>query len=743
MRRKGLLFLFFASCVILSSKAQVSHGGKPLPYTPTRSQSFNFYQEMPSFDVEEELRTDAMNESDLKSGYRFAYKFMTNYSPANTGETFIQQDGTKIWRMGIYSKGALSINVLFTEYELPEGAQLFLYNPEQTQILGSFTHLNNSDKQILPVSPIHGERLIVEYQEPANAAFPGRLTIGEVNHGYRSLRGYEPGGNRSEFACMLPPVCFDDEYNKVSRSVVLITIDGVTACSGVMLNNTQNDGKPYLLTASHCLNKNFSVSNPDYESIAGSIVCFFNYTSPTCNPVMRGTEEMSVASTIYRAVNEKIDMALLELQEAPPVYYQPYYAGWSIEEDGGTLPYAGIHHPRASVKRINISEDNVSLKSFTIKEISFYNNAHWKVDVWSSGSTASGSSGSPLFDSNNRVIGALSGGSSSCSVPMDDFYYALFKAWEPEDSPDKQLKHWLAPSNSKKLTIKGLDPYSTQPGYRLSNIYDLKRQDSITISELSSPATGYLFGSNSLKTTEYAEAYQVNEKAKIYGAYFVTPAVTDPVGSLNVEVVVYSGTDKPETLLYTGTFKPTYTEMSVIDSTFQETEKWLNRNQESFIRFDKPVEVSGTFYIGYRINSPENSTFAVYNLPKGQTSRNTSWINNKGEWIKASSHPSMPFNTSLFIDPVIRYTHLVTNEKPPVEDDVKVFINRNHKTVYVLLPEDIQKADMAIYSTNGQRMFQTTLSGNASTIPVSNLGSGIYIININGKNLYYSQKILF
>ena len=158
-------------------KAQVSHGGRPLPLSLMRSTNGQMFKEMPPFDVQEELRIDSLNESDLRSGFRFAYKFITDYNRYNSGVTFTGPDGTRVWRLGIYSPGALSINVLFTEYELPEGAQLFLYNEDQTQILGSFNHLNNSELNLLPVSPIQGDRLIIEYQEPANASFQGRLTV--------------------------------------------------------------------------------------------------------------------------------------------------------------------------------------------------------------------------------------------------------------------------------------------------------------------------------------------------------------------------------------------------------------------------------------------------------------------------------------------------------------------------------------------------------------------------------------
>jgi hypothetical protein len=746
MKYSVFIYLWLAVFIAFSGRAQVSHGGAPLPFVQTRSSFADFYVSMPSFDVGEELRLALEEDDELRGGYRFAYKFMTGYDRGNSGESFSLVDGTKVWRLGIYSKGALSINVLFTAYELPEGARVFLYNAEQTHVLGAFTHLNNSDLGILPVSPVRGDRLIIEYHEPADAAFPGRLTVGEVNHGFRDLRGYEPKGDESDFHCMPSPVCFQDnpEYEKIARSVVLITIDGITSCTGVLLNNTLNDGRPYLLTASHCLNRNFSVKNPDYESVAGRIICFFNYQSPVCGNVMRGTEEMSVASAGYRAVNERNDMALLELLETPPVYYQPYYAGWSIEENGNNTPYAGIHHPYASVKRINVSEDKLSMKTFSIPQADFSRNAHWNVGRWTTGSTASGSSGSPLFDAGHRVIGALSGGMSTCNVPIDDFYFALSKAWEPSSATNEQLKYWLDPSRSNRKTADGLDPWQSAPAHRLSNLYDTKQQDSIEVTELPPPAKGNLFGSNLLGTNEYAEAYTVNAEVRLYGAYFVTPAVTETVGgSLDVEVTVYSGKDKPGTLLYSGAFRPAYTEMSIIDSSFMETPKRLNRAQESFIRFDKEVTVSGAFYIGYRIKSPGDSSFVVYNLPKGQASRNTAWYADKGQWGKASAHPLLPFNTSLFIDPVIRYTGNLSTNMPQEGASVLVFADVNNKSIHVLLPGNKEGAAFTLYSMNGQLIYKTILTQTQTIIPVKTVEPGIYIINIKGDNIFYSQKALF
>lgn len=743
---KKWIFLYWVLFLSLAGvQGQVSHGGRPLPLSLMRSLDGGLFEEMPAFDVAEQLYLDSLNESDLRSGYRFAYKFMTDYNRTNSGVSFTRPDGTKVWRLGIRSKGALSINLLFTEYEVPEGAQVFLYNADQSRILGAFTHLNNSDLHILPVAPIRGEEVIVEYQEPARAAFPGRLTVGEVNHGYRSLRGDEPRENKSSFDCMPPLACYADEtepYGAWGRSVVMMMIDGSVACTGVLVNNTAGDGKPYLLTASHCLNRQFQLTNPDYAQIAGTIVSFFNYDSPLCSSVMRGTEEMSVASAYCVAVNEKSDMALLELAETPPVYYRPYYAGWNAGE-WGAPPYSGIHHPGGAVKRINRTEKELSPATFHITETEFYEKAHLHVSEWAEGCTAAGSSGSPLFNACGQVIGALSGGSSTCSLPVNDYYYALSAAWKPTDEPKEQLACWLDPTD-RSLSCEGVDPYASAPCVRLSNICTSGKAETIETTVLPAKEGEPLFGNNSTGVIEYAEAYRVSGKAVLYGAYFVTPSVGDSYRDMKVTVQVYSGLQKPETLLHTEVFQPAYCNKVSFDDTFQQTGKPLNRAQESFVLFSEPLSVEENFYISYRIEeAPEGTFFSVYNLPSGEITGNTAWVKKGDEWIEASAYSPCAFPTSLFIDPVVQYTVQTGIELPERESPVRIYRGAEPGLLYVSLPESIPSARYTLFAVGGQACAQGTLEAGINTIHLLNHASGIYIMQVICGNNSYVQKISF
>lgn len=742
--KRVVTFLILCLLDTLNLTAQISHGGKPLPTMLPSTRSSATFEEMPSFDIEEQMRIDSLTESDLRSGYHFAYKFMTDFTPENSGTTFTMADGTRVWRLGIRSAGAYSINVLFTEYEVPEGAQLFLYNSDQTHILGSFNYLNNSDLGKLPVSPVRGDELIIEYQEPADTPFRGKLKVGEVNHDYRDVRAYEPKEDSPYFWCMTPLACkrqTTDKYNEIGRSVVLIIINGETACTGTLINDTLNDGKPFLLTASHCLNDQFNVTNPDYEEVAGNIVTFFNYESPVCDPVIRGTEEMSMASAYFRATNENTDMALLELTEKPPVYYQPYYAGWNAK-DKGEAPYVNIHHPNASIKRISTTKDVVL---YSYPGTLFEKNGHWHVEEWTEGCTYYGSSGSSLFDDNNQIIGALSGGYSKCSQPYDDYFYALSQSWDISSDPSKQLKAWLDPASTNLgRTCQGLDPYAATPAIRLSNVKESGKTITIETTPLASPASGPAFGNNSLGMTEFAEVYKITGKAKVYGAYIVTPPISRDK-NIDIEITVYSGSGKPEALLHTEPFIPTFTTLNK-EGIFIDSIKPLNRAQESFVTFSEPISVAGTFFIGYKINLPDgesNTTFSAFNLPKGTTSKNTAWINYQGKWIEATTHPVAPMNTSLFVDPVIQYDTESANTSVGIDSPIRIFTEASSKNIHILLPETIHRAHYSMISTDGKTQQSGIVHSGQNIVTPATTASGIYLIQITYNNNRYTQKILF
>ena len=93
MAKHLIIIIYFGLCLFLgvSVKAQISHGGQPLPLTATKSLTEDMFITMPPFDLAEQLRLDSLEATGLRNGFRFAYKFVTDYTPENSGVHFTQK----------------------------------------------------------------------------------------------------------------------------------------------------------------------------------------------------------------------------------------------------------------------------------------------------------------------------------------------------------------------------------------------------------------------------------------------------------------------------------------------------------------------------------------------------------------------------------------------------------------------------------------------------------------------------
>ena len=107
-----------------------------------------------------------------------------------------------------------------------------------------------------------------------------------------------------------------------------------------------------------------------------------------------------------------------------------FYAGWDNSDvQNAVTEVTGIHHPAGDIKKICRANDNGN-------GIFHANNAGaatWEIDSWEDGVTEPGSSGSPLFDQNGRIIGQLYGGAAACSGTVNngqlDYYGRLGVSW--------------------------------------------------------------------------------------------------------------------------------------------------------------------------------------------------------------------------------------------------------------------------------------------------------------------------
>ncbi len=431
--------------------AQISEGGTPYSFSNTmRTSRVNLSTSvMETVDIAAFLAEDSADMGkDIPS--RFGAPFDVDYTLQNSGTWEDLPDGSGLWRLKISSSGAYSINLLFDEFYLPEGARLYVYNEDGSHVIGAFTWRNNKENGSFATAPIKGDVTILEYYEPAEVRNLGDITVSRVIHAYRNLFDFDVAKDIMEYgesgACNNNVNCPEGEpwQDQKRSAAMIITSAGSRICTGALVNNARQDQTPLLLTANHCLGGE------------ENWIFMFNYESPTCDNA-DGPTYYTVQGSDLRATYYNSDFALLELEEQPPDSYQVYFSGWSAE-DIAPQSSVCIHHPSGDIKKISFDYDSATATNYLGTSAG---TSHWRIDAWDDGTTEPGSSGSPLFDQNQRIIGQLHGGYASCTNPTaSDWYGRVAMSWEGGGSSDSRLKDWLDPDNTGILMLDGYDPYA-------------------------------------------------------------------------------------------------------------------------------------------------------------------------------------------------------------------------------------------------------------------------------------------
>lgn len=442
-----LLVLAMVSCSWTTAKAQLEHGGEPWGGKVEPDRSEIPFIELPKVDEAQLLKEDSIARSNGRKVLRFAKNIEVNIDIKEEGRTDTVRDGRIVSRIGIYSEDAHSLSFGFRPYRPTPGAELFIYTPDQRRILGSFTHEEQVAGEKLASVPIPGDRAIIELIEKSGTA--SSLGIQRVSHDYRGI--IEEMGQKAERAfgdagdCNMNVNCPDGRpWRAQKRSIAMIIANGNRACSGALVNNTAEDGTPYLLTADHCLGAGGSPSNWTF---------LFNYESPDC-PDQQGPTDQSLSGAMLRANHEDSDFALLELVDTPPTAYGVFYAGW---DHSGSTPDSSvcIHHPNGDIKKIAFDDDQPNSGQFG----NSIPNGEWHVQSWDRNTTTeAGSSGSPLFDEKGRTIGQLHGGTAQCGNNIDDYFGKFSVSWDHHAPADSQLKAWLDPIDTNMAQWEGYDP---------------------------------------------------------------------------------------------------------------------------------------------------------------------------------------------------------------------------------------------------------------------------------------------
>lgn len=337
----------------------------------------------------------------------------------------------------LHAREAKTLSINFSNFFLPQGTEFYIYNKDGEMITGPVTAKENNELKTWGSSIYKGDELTVEVKVPTTVKDQLSLQITNLAYGYKQIFIDKTIGFGLSGACNINVLCpLGNAWAPERNAVVFIANStGAALCSGAMVMNDCN--RPYVLTANHCFDGN-----------VGGWRIHFQAWSATCTP-SQNSNGILFNGTTLRARWAPSDFCLVEMNTQPAANSGIHYAGWSRSTTPATSG-ASIHHPRGDVMKIStyttplVRADNAVRCNTTAP-----GNLHWVVQ-WNQGVTEPGSSGSPLFDQNHRIVGQLSGGPSSCAQLANcrlDMYGRFDNSWTGGGTSATRLSNWLDPRN--------------------------------------------------------------------------------------------------------------------------------------------------------------------------------------------------------------------------------------------------------------------------------------------------------
>ncbi len=428
---------------------------------------------MPPLDMHE-IETIVKQGKDENIPFRFGVGFDTHITLAD-GEWRSVKNG-RLWTMTFASKGAYSINFVFNDFYLPEGAELYISNEKVDMLYGPVTSKENTENGHFLTDLIKGDKVTIYLFEPSNKINKTRLTIKRVVHAYKNMfsdAAYGRVGNSGN--CNNNVACFPAWSQEANAVALVLLSNGTEWCSGSLLMTTNQSFRPYFLSAFHCIDKNHNNELSTTEiSDAENWMFKFQYKMSSCSGGSV-TSGITYNRATFRAAWNNTDFALMELRNSLIGDSRVSWLGW---DRSGNTPSSGtgIHHPSGDVMKISFDNQQLQISSWGGV------NNHWLLN-FDDGVVEHGSSGSPLFDQNKRVIGQLHGnqnynsGLSYCEQYRAE-YGQFHRSWIGGGTNNTRLSNWLNPTGSVVMTtntsrapiLSGPSTICNQSTYNIANL---------------------------------------------------------------------------------------------------------------------------------------------------------------------------------------------------------------------------------------------------------------------------------
>lgn len=632
-----------------------------------------------------------------KSPIRPAHHLQLNFERSSHGNWYRYNPGYRTWVLKIRIEEAKAIGLVISNVRLGSTAKLYISNGNVVK--GPFEQNNVPRSGIIPIDHLSGNEIAIEFNVPENESDPGDFRIETL-----SILKTTSNSSSREKTDSCYPCLAGTFFSRAKRSVVKITTfrqNESVMCTGVLINNTLSNAKPYILTANHCL--------LDQDDVDRAVFTF-NFDAADCGGIPRSDYASLIGGELL-ATSYAHDFSLVELEHPVPVSLHPYFAGWDLGDDTGRQ-ISCIHHPQAGVKEVSIQNDAAEVSNYDVEgKDQRAENAFWHVKNWDVGVTEAGSSGAPLFNQDQRIVGTLSGGSSRCGAPFNDYFQRISESWTHDDSPSKQLKHWLDPNFSGATTIDGFDPLAGN-GIECDTLSNRLPAEAIGVFDFGEG--GYFSGCNNQGITEFAERFLNRDSSSLTGFNFSVGNIDhNSPGGITVSVKTVLNGVPGETIF------ERYLSYSSL--------KWYSNYVDIFPGVAVPPE----FFITYLPGCSDGNNFAIEQTEWRESGSNTAWIKRSSVWEPMSQLHENHFGSSLLIDAILCN---IVKPDSPTNGSLEMTLRPNPATSQLIGSISVgatKQYTLHVFDAQGQqKQVEVSIYDDHFLIDVSNLSPGLYFIRV-------------
>jgi V8-like Glu-specific endopeptidase len=328
------------------------------------------------------------------------------------GRAVQTRDGGWVWAMAIHAEGAGAVRLHLEDFSLPEGAELYVYTRDG-EAYGPYTGTGPDESGEFWATTVFGSEAILQLRLSPGTTKASlddvSFRVTEVGALTEKFSGslLEASGFCGNATCIVDASCYSAASSIRDAYAKMEWVAGayIYTCTGGLLNDSNPTQGNFFLTANHCFSK---------SATAKGVTFYWRFRTTSCNgscPSNTGWPYKTTGSSV-KATNRKGDFTLLQLNANPPA--GSVFLGWTntpVANIDGALLHR-VSNPNFGPQVFNTQTVSTSApvcRSWPRGERIYSRDTL--------GATDGGSSGSPVVNASDQVVGQLSG---ACGSNVND-----------------------------------------------------------------------------------------------------------------------------------------------------------------------------------------------------------------------------------------------------------------------------------------------------------------------------------